>query len=40
MRLTQLGPVRGCLLEVVADDLVELDEVGSVVVQPVGEALV
>ena len=36
----ELGAVAAGLLEVVAEDLVQLDEVGSVLLQPEREALV
>jgi hypothetical protein len=38
--LSELGPVAGSLLQVVADDLVPLDEVGSARLDPAREALV
>ena len=38
--LSELLLVAGGLLEVVAEDLVELDQVGGALLQPVGEALV
>ena len=38
--IPELGLVASRLLEVVADDLVQLDELGAALVQPVGEALV
>ncbi len=36
----ELGAVAAGLLEVVAEDLVQLDELGAVLFQPGGEALV
>ena len=38
--LPELGLVAGGLLEVVAEDLVQLDQLGAVLLEPVGEALV
>ena len=38
--LSELGLVAGCLLQVEAEDLVQLDEVGAFLLEPVREALV
>ena len=38
--MAELAPVAGGLLEVVAEDLVQLDEIGAALLEPVGEALV
>ena len=38
--MPELGAVAERLLEVVAEQLVELDELGAVLLEPVGEALV
>ena len=40
VRRAELEAVAVCLFEVVAEDLVELDETGAVLLEPVGEALV